>query len=397
MLAGGKRRIMNPVIGLDIRKLNDFGIGSYIRHILEGIASSGSSEFHFRLFHSAESFPQLPSSLSNVSSLISWNLHRKSPFQSYLSQPPRIDVFHAPHYVAPDPGLTPMILTVHDLIHLEPPLIPRAFFPLGTVKSLSFDLVKRAYHRFLAGIKFSEMVKSAYKLIAVSQSTASKLKKRFPFLTSDQIQVIHNCVDDVFFQPESPDKVEKFVTSMKFPYKEYLLFCGNDFYHKNIAGLLEALKIIRDKRNITPCLVMSGPPRKELIMARAKQLGVQNSVFFIDRYDTESVAMIYQGALGLVSPSLEEGFGLPLAEAMASGTPIACSDIPVYREITGGNAQFFNPYDPALMASKLEEFLVNSRLRKDLSELGSIQAEKFRLKAFWEAHLRIYRGYGIGL
>ncbi|HEX6975461.1 MAG TPA: glycosyltransferase family 1 protein, partial [Vicinamibacterales bacterium] len=179
-------------------------------------------------------------------------------------------------------------------------------------------------------------------------------------------------IDDVFFGSGSAAS----------DLGRYFLFVGNDKPHKNVPRLVEAFREVR-RRDESLRLVMVGAAFERF----AEVPGVITTGFV----SVERLAAIYRGAIALVMPSLEEGFGLPVAEAMACGTPVIASDIPSLREVTGGAALHADARSVAELASAMEEILGDVTLRQELAELGPKRAHAFTWKRCAELTRDAYR------
>jgi glycosyltransferase involved in cell wall biosynthesis len=376
-------------IGIDIRKIHDFGIGTYIRHLLRGLAAADTeSGIVYRLFTTKHgSLPEGDVETDRFRPV--WlDVSRRTPFQGNLPEANRLSAFHAPHYLAPDCRPAPLILTVHDCIHLHPPPYPRAFHRYGKRSSVLQIRAKRLYHRYLASFLFKSRVSNATEIIAVSDATARELLD-YTRVRPGKITRIYNCLDDIFFQFASERAVRVFCKDTRLPYKDYVLYCGNDLYHKNLPALLVAWKDLGTRLS-PPRLVLAGPPGQEIIRRYAKRLGIDKHILFLKRLPRSQMPLLYGGALCLVLPSLAEGFGLPVIEAMISGTPVACSDLQVLREITGGHACFFNPADPRDISATLAHAMTRSRGINEQVQQARHYAERYSPGTFISEHRRVY-------
>jgi len=379
----------NRVIGIDIRKINDFGIGTYIQHLLKGLGLPGMlPDTVFRLY--SDSCFQ-PESLQLPPTRFPWVMMpsgRRAPFQGELPGAMELNAYHAPHYLTPDPGNLPFILTVHDCIHLSPPPFPRAFDRLGNPSDQVFDAAKRLYHKGQGLLRFKKLVRQAAAVITVSDATSVELI-RLTGVDESKITRIHNCVDSAFFTPPDPEKTKDFCDKFNLPFNDYILYCGNDLYHKNLAGLLNAWKTLSLSSDL-PTLVLAGPPRQFMIREYAESLGIRSPVRLLDRIPAGRMPHLYRGARALIMPSLAEGFGLPVAEAMATGIPVLCSDIPVFHEISGDHALFFDPEKPLSIADALKSLLSGSRDITAMIEPARRHARNFSLENFVSAHAGVY-------
>ncbi|MCD4655826.1 glycosyltransferase family 4 protein, partial [bacterium] len=346
----------NQVIGIDIRKINDFGIGTYIRNLLFGLAESNELQnVVFRLYSENHSNQKTIKLSPSRFPIVPIPIKRRSPLQGSLPGSINLNVFHAPHYLTPDPGKTSLILTVHDCIHLSPPPLPGAFERMGNTTDHIFDAAKRLYHRGQGILRFKKLVKHATAIITVSDATTQHLVD-LTGVDSSKIIRIYNCVNKMFYKSPSNENTEDFCGKYGLQKHKYFLYCGNDLYHKNLAGLLTAwknLSLLQDP----PVLVLTGPPRQLMIREYTESLGITDKIVLLDRIPASNLPYLYHGAQALIMPSLAEGFGLPVAEAMVMQIPVVCSDIPVLREITGEHALFFDPYSPGSIVAAVKRFL----------------------------------------
>ena len=155
---------------------------------------------------------------------------------------------------------------------------------------------------------------------------------------------------------------------------DYFLYVGNAYPHKNVETLIRAAKL-----------------------AKARVIYVGKNDYFYQKLGVvpksvsdKELTNLYKNATALVFPSLMEGFGLPGVEAMRIGTPVVCSDIPVFREIYGEACLKFNPRDPEDIKKKLQEVLENKKLRTDLIVKGKKQAAKYSWRRMASETLEVY-------
>jgi glycosyltransferase involved in cell wall biosynthesis len=165
----------------------------------------------------------------------------------------------------------------------------------------------------------------------------------------------------------------------------YLFYPANTWPHKNHEMLLMALQRLKE-RGLTPTLVLTGAQIASMERMReiAAQLGCEGQLFHLDYVDRRVFPGLYSGAACLVFPSLFEGFGMPLVEAMACGCPVACSNVCSIPEVVGEAAVLFDPRSPDSIADALEMLLRNEGLRQELVAKGLRQAALFS----WEKAAR---------
>ncbi len=382
-------------IGIDIRKYSDFGIGSYIRRLLTGLSSSHPDHtLKYTLYHTSNQKETFPESFRRHFDFQEFDKNPRTPFQGILPANHLIDVFHAPHYIVPDPEEIPVILTVHDCIHVNPPPIPNHFPSLKKSTQWISDHLKRMYHQATGRIRFIQLVRQAQRVITVSDSTTEVLLEILD-IPLHRITRIYNCLDDIYYQEISEEQTRTFSEGMELPYREYILYSGNDLYHKNVEGLFFAWRIMRKElqRNtaIWPRLVLCGPRRINTLKQLASRLGIEKDIHLITHVQPESMPYLYHCAMGLIMPTLAEGFGFPVAEAMACGTPVLCSDIPVFHEITHENAIYFDPFDIDEMAFKMNEFILNYNRNEERIISGKNTALNYHPEPFIRSHISVYR------
>ena len=204
--------------------------------------------------------------------------------------------------------------------------------------------------------------RSSLKIITVSEFSKRELIENLKFSPED-IEIIYN---------GSPAKNVS-------PTKKgnYLLVIGNARPRKNLERLLEAFFLMLEKKPDLK-LIISGKcdERMEEIIGKTRKQTNENLKFTGFVSEEEKRKLMTEAAI-LVFPSLYEGFGIPIVEAGACGTPVACSDIPSFREIAGEAAIFFNPLDKNDIAEKILSLLDSPKKLQDLSELGKVNAARF--------------------
>lgn len=163
--------------------------------------------------------------------------------------------------------------------------------------------------------------------------------------------------------------------------KPYLLYVGNAYPHKNLEILIRATPIK---------LILVG--KQDYFYKRLPH--TEHTVFFGEATE-EELQNLYKNATALVFPSLMEGFGLPGLEAMAQGTPVVCSDIPVFHEIYGDAVLYFNPKNSRDITSKLQTIISDQKLAKSLIDKGKLQVRKYSWKEMAKKTLRVYHSFDI--
>ena len=315
-------------IGIDARKIADFGIGTYIRGLLRGLDELEAPEEYFVFAPATAAIPlrfeHIPFDAPHYSARELIDLGR-------AIRRTRLDLFHAPHYVVPFTA-TPVVVTIHDLIHLH----ARHRNPL-----------KPLYARAMLG----RAVRKSARVLTVSESVKRDIVTTFGCEES-HVVVAPNGVDAEF-------------TAGTLQPSNYFLFVGNDKPHKNVAALIDAFARVRAARPELR-LVLAGAPFARF----AQRDGMECAGFVAD------LASLYRGALAVVVPSFEEGFGLPALEAMACGAPVITSHAAALVEVTDDAALHASDFADAMLRVADDE-----ELRRELARRGIARASRFTWRA----------------
>ncbi|MFI5181236.1 MAG: glycosyltransferase family 4 protein [Thermoanaerobaculia bacterium] len=339
---------------IDARKARDFGIGRYVLGLLRALARRGDFALSAVVF--PDDVPLLPAGVTPVLSTASHYSVRELLAIRRAMDRTKPDLFHAPHYVVPLAPAVPTVVTIHDLMHLRRPE--------------HAGLHKRAYAAWM----IRRAVRLAVRIVTVSEETRRDLLS-FDSRAAGKTVVIPNGAADGFFRAGNAAAPPREGSS------PYLLFVGNDKPHKNLDGLLLAFARIRATH-----------PHLELRLAGvAAGRRAADGVHALGFVPDEDLADLVAGAEVLVLPSFAEGFGLPVLEAQAAGTPVACSDLPALREASGGVAAFFDPSDPASIARMLEGLLGDEAARSRLRAAGRVHAAAFTWDRVAENTVALYR------
>ena len=360
---------MSYTIGLDARKILDFGIGTYIRNLVRSLAAIDQENRYALLVRpqDRELLGDLPENFRPVVQsspvysarelvALSWRLWRE-----------KLDLYHATHYVLPAVVPARAVVTIHDIIHLlYPEFLPSRF---------AFLYAQRMIRRSLA---------RGDRIVAVSQNTKSDLVRYFD-VDGAKIQVVYNGVEDVFRQRLPEPELEHWLRQLGIE-RPYLLFVGNPKPHKNLDTVVQAYARARRIASFDAPLVCVGnrSGSEFKIRQRAEHLGLGDRVRLLGHVAAEALPAIYQGATLFLYPTLYEGFGLPVVEAMASGVAVVTSNNSALKEIAEGYAHLVDPLDVEGMAQAIAYCMGNSQHRAALAKLGLRRAEDFR----WEQTAR---------
>ncbi|MEA2492467.1 MAG: hypothetical protein QOJ29_378 [Thermoleophilaceae bacterium] len=280
-----------------------------------------------------------------------------------------VDLVHSLATTGPARGPFRRVATVHDLIYK---VHPEAHFGL-----ISMGM------RVLVPLS----VKRATRVIAVSQSTGDDLQ-RLMNVAADRIDVVPNGVGTPPAVMPLPGSVLRANHSLG--QREFILCTSAKRPHKNLLRLLDALASIPPERR--PVAVLTGYPteHESELRERARTLGIEDDVRILGWVDQGELEALYRAATCLVFPSLYEGFGLPVLEAMARGLPVACSDRSSLPEVAGDAALLFDPEDTSAIAAAIERLLSDPAERERLVARGREQAARFSWQACARGTLASY-------
>jgi glycosyltransferase involved in cell wall biosynthesis len=287
-----------------------------------------------------------------------------------------IDIWHGLHYSLPHfTGARRTVSTFHDVAFF---LYPQLYSP-----------VKRFY--------FQQAIRRAWQaaeaLIAVSQSTAddaSRLFKNKNGCADPRLHVVHSGVDSKFFSTVSPERIE----SVRGRYAlnlPYILFLGTLEKRKNLPLLIAAFRRLRDRGHRDLLLVLAGLPcNGQLEVKKAiENENLNDAVRCLGYVPEADLLPLYRGAQLFVLPSVHEGFGFPLLEAMASGVPVLAADNSALRELAADRDMLCSGA-PETWAGKMEQMLFDRMLRQKLVAAGLQKARRFSWQQTARSTLQIY-------
>ncbi|MDD3102365.1 MAG: glycosyltransferase family 1 protein [Patescibacteria group bacterium] len=248
------------------------------------------------------------------------------------------------------------IIVIYDLC---------VFLPFQTGSSFKTKFIEKMFLRFA--------MRNAKKIITISESTKKDIIKYFP-IAPENISVIYPAVADSFRFIDDRQKRKSVLDKFSLPEK-FILFVGTLEPRKNLVRLISAYHKLTDG---CPLVIVGkkGWDYQE-IFDKIKELNLGEKVIFLNYVSNEDLPYLYNGAVCFVYPSLYEGFGLPILEAMACGTPTVTSNISSLPEAAGEAAILVDPCNIDDITRDLSKILTDENLRQDLREKGLKQAQKF--------------------
>jgi alpha-1,3-rhamnosyl/mannosyltransferase len=276
-------------------------------------------------------------------------------------------VFHSPYFVTAYRPPCPLVVTVHDAIGASRDYLPSPFARLA---------VRVGTHLAL---------RAARAVITVSEASKRELVRRFGAPAAGAVVIPEAAAPEL--RPATDDAKAELRRRRNLP-ERYALFVGTAKPHKNLEGLIRAWSELGGE---ACSLVVAGrrDPRFPGPERTARSLGVD--VRFLGEVPEAELPVLYSGAELVAVPSFCEGFGLPVVEAMACGTPVACSGVSSLPEVTGGAAALFDPASTASMAKTVTRLLREPELRRELAGKGLRRARTFSWATTAELTFEVYR------
>ena len=401
---------MTPVVALDARMLGATGIGTYLKDLLAGLAST-DHEFRFNVLttetqrlkdtsqfeisHSRfkagnselkigkaadpepgsaqirgikpppdpERFKFIPATAPIYSLKEQWEVGRLAR---------EGDLLHCPHYNIPYFYKGRMVVTIHDLTHLA-----------------HRDFVPNQLAHYYARVMLTAAAHHARQVITVSQFSKKCICQALN-VPEEKVHVISYGIPARMQPNGSVDTslIEKFKIA-----KAYVLFVGLLKPHKNVQALLRAFALLPEAFRTSHQLIITGrlDTCYPTLFQLARELSLGDRVVFTGHVTDGELRALYAGAKAFVLPSLNEGYGLPVLEAMAFGVPVIVSNISSLPEVAGDAGILVDPRDDRSISKALERLLADEQLRKSLGERGQQRARSFSAREFALKHLEVYR------
>ena len=270
----------------------------------------------------------------------------------------KADIFHAPGFVLPLAATVPSVLTIFDM----------TFFS----HSDKHEFMKQVYFKHF----IPPSAKKADVVITISHSAAAEIE-RYLDIDGRKIRVTHLAADSVFHS-RAPEAVKETLRLLGIP-DRYILSVGTLEPRKNIPLLLSAYAELPDDLRSSYPLVLVGKEGwgHENLQHIAGTLGISRHLFFTGYLTDNQLADLYAAAALFVYPSLYEGFGLPVLEAMASGAPVLTSSVSSMPEVAGDAALLADPHDQASIARGMAAILTDSSLAERMVVRGFERALQF--------------------
>jgi glycosyltransferase involved in cell wall biosynthesis len=221
--------------------------------------------------------------------------------------------------------------------------------------------------------RYPEYLRTATRIIAISETTKAHVQQYYG-IAPELIDVVHLGVDPRLFYRDLQEDQFKASTHAYDISRPYILYVGGRAHFKNFGTLLDAMTRLYRRTGLT--LVVAGGPWTDRESAEIPARPVAPALRLVVHPDQNLLRLLYSFASAFIFPSLHEGFGIPLLEAMACGTPVVASDTEIFREVAGSAAIYFNPLDPDDLVRAIELSL-EERTGLEFRERGLFQVAKY--------------------
>lgn len=357
-------------IGIDARLYFQTGVGTYLRNLLHYLPKFLPRSMQIFVYVLSKDIERINISESNIVIRgvdAPWHSVREQTLYYQKIMTDELDLMHFTYFSYPVLYKRPFIATIHDVTPL--------LYKTGKASTLNPFIYETKYAIFKYVL--ASQVKNAKWIITPTEWVKKQIVQSYGKKYADKIQSIHEGVNY-----ELMESTENISLKNKFT-KSFFLYVGNFYPHKNVERLIEAFKIYyhsevekRQKNKVQ--LVLIGPDN--MFAQKLKQKIEDNkieNVRFIHDSTIKDLVFFYKHAQALINPSLSEGFGLPLVEAIYFECPIIASDIPVFHEILKDQYISFNPENIENIADKLKIKFTNLRTNRKSININFIQKYNF--------------------
>jgi glycosyltransferase involved in cell wall biosynthesis len=353
-------------IAIDIRRAGDFGIGTYIRNIVNQLAKQDSESRYLLIGqpkHLLE-FDKLPANFELLPNVPELNTAASRLRLPVTLRQRKVDLLHLPWFQPLAVIPCPVVVTIHDLTTI--------------LVAPKYTGMRHALRVYLARRLFAK----ARRILAVSHASKRELARSFN-IPEERIEVIYNAVDDRFTRDPLPADADRILERHAVNYP-FVLYAGNIKPLKNLPRLIEAFAVAKAELREHPefarlkLLVIGDELTKHPDLRRAVvRTRLRDDVRFLGFVPLPVLRVFYSRARAFLFPSLYEGFGLPPLEAMAHGTPVLTSNVSSLPEVFDDAALLVNPENVFDIARGIRQILTDEELREQLIARGHEQVRKY--------------------
>lgn len=367
------------IIGFDAKRLfaNTTGLGNYSRNLVSALGQSYPQ--HQYLLYT-------PTHPDNVSFQLGENMKTQSPsgptalfpsvWRSYgLSKQikkDKVEIYHGLSHELPygiENSGVPGVLTVHDVIFKR---FPSQYSPID---------------RWIYDRKMAYSCQVADRIIAISEQTKKDVIE-FYGVAENKIEVVYQSCDASFMQAPDKDGTTKIKAKYHLP-ERYLLYVGSLVERKNILNLVKAFELLKDKE-LSLVLVGNGGSYRNKVDGYISEKKLGERIQILTEVSNDELPAMYRQAQAFVYPSLYEGFGIPIIEALWSNIPVITTKDGCFPEAGGPGSIYVDTNMPGAMADAITGVLKNDSLRKDMITAGQKYVQRFRPEIIASQVMKVY-------
>jgi len=351
-------------IGFDAKRLfNNFtGLGNYSRTLVNQL-SKQFPQNEYSLYT-----PKYKLNSETEHFAYQKNIHLRAPKKALplwrevrslkLIKKDGIDIYHGLSHELPigiQKAKVKSIVTIHDLIFKVYP---------KTYKSVD---------RAIYDHKFKYACQNSDAIVAISESTKHDIVKYYG-ISEDKIKVVYQACNPLYLDLQSESEVKAVFQKYQLP-KHYLLYVGSIIERKGLLKIVQALELTPKDNRLPLAIIGKGGDYAEKVKAYAKEKGLEEHLIWTLVESNKELQALYQGASIFIYPSIYEGFGIPVVEALLSNTPVVTSNVSSLPEAAGPNSKCVNPNSPEEISKAITEILENPTLQETMKEEGRKYAE----------------------
>ncbi|NLR58813.1 glycosyltransferase family 4 protein [Chitinophaga polysaccharea] len=372
-------------IGFDAKRAfqNNTGLGNYSRTLISSLVKDFPGEDWFLFAPKQTTMYDLRNMPALKVVTPAHALHRwlKSAWRSRFIVKDllryHINIFHGLSHELPfgihKSGIR-AVVTMHDLIFER---YPEQYNPIDVL----------TYRR-----KAKYACRYADRVVAISEQTKQDLITYY-HTPAEKIDVVYQSCDPAFAETHSAADIAAMVAKYQLP-SQYFLYVGSLIERKNLLGIVTAMNTLKGTLDIPLVVLGSGSGYKKKVKSFLEAHGLTSQVVFLNekaRLRNEELPLLYQGAVALIYPSIFEGFGIPILEALWSRTPVITSHGSCFAETAGDAALYVNPLDPATIAEAMKEVVGSPQLVAEMREKGWQHAQQFTPEKCAAAMMEVYK------
>lgn len=374
-------------IGLEIQPIlkNKTGVGWYTKEILDNIDMDifDMEGFGFNFMNRHDIQQNLNKLKFNykINKLMPYGFYRRIwdyfPISFNKLFNTNAEIFHFFNYIVPPKIKGKVIVTVYDMVYKT--------FP-NTMDRRNYKMLDKELRR---------SIERSDRIITISQNSKKEIIE-YLHVSEDKIDIVYPAVDhDKYSKRFSDLEIEKTRSKYNLP-SHYILYLGTLEPRKNIEKIIDSYAKLNDELKEEYHLVIAGKKgwMYDSVFERVKEYGLQHKVVFTGYVEEEDKPLIYKLSDLFIFPSLYEGFGMPVLEAMASGIPVITSNTSSLPEVVGEAGILVDPQNTNDITIAINDILCNSDLKKDMIKKGLCQSKKFSWEKSAYELLNIYREVG---